>query len=237
MPSAGSPPTEPDNLEAQLGVADLDIAGGHIEDGLGRLVTFIGRDFGPERETARIRLLELFDVVGTGDERVAQGPPGPGPGAVLVGSALFAPLDLRSLRLQHRGWVSPMCQYSCEPGTGEGVPTDWHLMHLGSFATGGSGPHPHRGQLRERRRAGSAPATPASTTTSRPPPGNASPPLCTATGPRRPRSAPSWPTPAGRPRPTGRFPARRAACPPPRAAGTPWVPAPAHSTTTCRRRP
>ena len=63
---------EPDNLEAQLGVADLDIAGGHIEDGLGRIVTFIGRNFGPERETARVRLLELFDVVGTGDERVAK---------------------------------------------------------------------------------------------------------------------------------------------------------------------
>ena len=63
---------EPDNLEGQLGVADLDIAGGHIEDGLGRIVTFIGRNFGPERETARVRLLELFDVVGTGDERVAK---------------------------------------------------------------------------------------------------------------------------------------------------------------------
>ncbi|HEU4666795.1 MAG TPA: tetratricopeptide repeat protein, partial [Arthrobacter sp.] len=55
---------EPDNLEAQLGVADLDVAGGHVEDALNRLVTFIGRNFGPERETARVRLLELFDVVG-----------------------------------------------------------------------------------------------------------------------------------------------------------------------------
>jgi putative thioredoxin len=63
---------EPDNLEAQLAVADLDLAGGHVEDGLGRIVTFIGRNFGPERETARVRLLELFDVVGTSDERVAK---------------------------------------------------------------------------------------------------------------------------------------------------------------------
>jgi putative thioredoxin len=63
---------EPDNLEAQLGVADVDIAGGHVEDGLGRIVAFIGRNFGPERETARVRLLELFDVVGTGDDRVAK---------------------------------------------------------------------------------------------------------------------------------------------------------------------
>ncbi|MCB5294027.1 tetratricopeptide repeat protein [Arthrobacter sp. SO3] len=64
--------TEPDSLDAQLGVADLDVAGGHVEDGLGRIVAFIGRNFGPQRETARVRLLELFDVVGTGDERVAK---------------------------------------------------------------------------------------------------------------------------------------------------------------------
>ncbi len=51
---------------------------------------------------------------------------------------LFTPLSLRSLELPHRGWVSPMCQYSCEPGDAEGVPTDWHLVHLGSFATGGA---------------------------------------------------------------------------------------------------
>jgi len=55
-----------------------------------------------------------------------------------MASALFTPLELRSLRLEHRGWVSPMCQYSCEPGAAEAVPTDWHLMHLGSFATGGA---------------------------------------------------------------------------------------------------
>ena len=52
--------------------------------------------------------------------------------------ALFKPLTLRSLELQHRGWVSPMCQYSCDPGEAPGVPNDWHLMHLGSFAAGGA---------------------------------------------------------------------------------------------------
>jgi putative thioredoxin len=63
---------EPDNVEAQLGVADLDVAGGHVEDALNRLVAFIGRNFGPEREAARVRLLELFDVVGASDERVGK---------------------------------------------------------------------------------------------------------------------------------------------------------------------
>ncbi|MEV7604768.1 tetratricopeptide repeat protein [Paenarthrobacter sp. NPDC089322] len=63
---------EPDNVQAQLGVADLDISGGHIEDAFNRIIAFIGRNFGPERETARVRLLELFEVVGTSDERVAK---------------------------------------------------------------------------------------------------------------------------------------------------------------------
>ncbi|TLM82366.1 NADH:flavin oxidoreductase/NADH oxidase [Pseudarthrobacter sp. NamE2] len=52
--------------------------------------------------------------------------------------ALFEPLKLRSLELQHRGWLSPMCQYSCDPDAAPGVPHDWHLMHLGSFAAGGA---------------------------------------------------------------------------------------------------
>ncbi|MFP5313319.1 MAG: NADH:flavin oxidoreductase/NADH oxidase [Actinomycetes bacterium] len=52
--------------------------------------------------------------------------------------ALFQPLALRSMALQHRGWVSPMCQYSCDPDDAPGVPNDWHLVHLGGFATGGA---------------------------------------------------------------------------------------------------
>ena len=53
-------------------------------------------------------------------------------------AALFDPLALRSLELQHRGWVSPMCQYSCDPDDAPGVPNDWHLVHLGGFAVGGA---------------------------------------------------------------------------------------------------
>jgi 2,4-dienoyl-CoA reductase-like NADH-dependent reductase (Old Yellow Enzyme family) len=52
--------------------------------------------------------------------------------------ALFQPLTLRSMELQHRGWVSPMCQYSCDPDDAPGVPNDWHLVHLGGFAAGGA---------------------------------------------------------------------------------------------------
>jgi 2,4-dienoyl-CoA reductase-like NADH-dependent reductase (Old Yellow Enzyme family) len=49
-------------------------------------------------------------------------------------SRLFTPLRLRSLELPHRVFVSPMCQYSSE----NGMPNDWHFVHLGSRAVGGA---------------------------------------------------------------------------------------------------
>lgn len=49
-------------------------------------------------------------------------------------SALFQPLPLRGVTLKNRIVVSPMCQYSCV----EGLPTDWHLVHLGALAVGGA---------------------------------------------------------------------------------------------------
>ena len=48
---------------------------------------------------------------------------------------LLTPLALRGLTLDNRVWVSPMCQYSSV----DGLADDWHLVHLGSFATGGVG--------------------------------------------------------------------------------------------------
>lgn len=50
-------------------------------------------------------------------------------------SHLFAPLTLRSLALPNRIAVSPMCMYASV----EGFATDFHLVHLGSFALGGAG--------------------------------------------------------------------------------------------------
>ncbi|MDO9396884.1 MAG: hypothetical protein Q7T71_10095, partial [Herbiconiux sp.] len=52
-------------------------------------------------------------------------------------SALFTPLTLRSVTTRNRVWVAPMCQYSVDAR--DGVATDWHLVHLGAFATGGAG--------------------------------------------------------------------------------------------------
>ncbi len=50
-------------------------------------------------------------------------------------SHLFSPFKLRDLTIRNRVFVSPMCQYSSE----NGLPTDWHLVHLGSRAVGGAG--------------------------------------------------------------------------------------------------
>ena len=50
-------------------------------------------------------------------------------------SQLFTPITLRDVTVRNRVWVSPMCQYSAV----DGVPNDWHLVHLGSFARGGAG--------------------------------------------------------------------------------------------------
>ena len=50
---------------------------------------------------------------------------------------LFEPIDVKSMTVRNRLWVSPMCQYSCMDE--DGIPNDWHLVQLGSFARGGAG--------------------------------------------------------------------------------------------------
>jgi anthraniloyl-CoA monooxygenase len=47
---------------------------------------------------------------------------------------MFTPFKLRGLVLSNRVGVSPMCQYSAA----DGMPSDWHLVHLGSRALGGA---------------------------------------------------------------------------------------------------
>jgi len=49
--------------------------------------------------------------------------------------ALFTPLEIGSVTLRNRIAISPMCEYSAV----DGVPNDWHLVHLGSRAVGGAG--------------------------------------------------------------------------------------------------
>ena len=48
---------------------------------------------------------------------------------------MFTPFKLRDMALDNRVAVSPMCQYSAL----DGVPNDWHMVHLGSRCLGGAG--------------------------------------------------------------------------------------------------
>jgi 2,4-dienoyl-CoA reductase-like NADH-dependent reductase (Old Yellow Enzyme family) len=50
-------------------------------------------------------------------------------------SLLFEPITLRELRVPNRVWLAPMCEYSAD----DGMPNDWHLVHLGARAVGGFG--------------------------------------------------------------------------------------------------
>ncbi len=51
-------------------------------------------------------------------------------------SLLFSPIALRGITSRNRIWAAPMAQYSAPES---GVPTDWHLAHLGGMARGGAG--------------------------------------------------------------------------------------------------
>ncbi|MFJ8662575.1 tetratricopeptide repeat protein [Streptomyces sp. NPDC093795] len=60
----------PANVTAQIAAADLDLVGGHVQDAFGRLVETVRRTAGEDRDAARLRLLELFEVIGVDDPRV-----------------------------------------------------------------------------------------------------------------------------------------------------------------------
>ncbi len=60
----------PTDVEAQTLVADLDVLGGHVEDAFARLIDLVRVSGGDERNQVRQHLLELFEIVGPGDERV-----------------------------------------------------------------------------------------------------------------------------------------------------------------------
>lgn len=60
----------PLDVEAQFAVADLDIAGGHVEDAFGRLLDLFAQLPSDERTPVRERLVELFGLIGAADPRV-----------------------------------------------------------------------------------------------------------------------------------------------------------------------
>ncbi|MGW7049957.1 tetratricopeptide repeat protein [Streptomyces avermitilis] len=61
---------KPGDAQAQIAAADLDLVGGHVDDAFGRLIQTVQRTAGDDRDAVRLRLLELFEVVGADDPRV-----------------------------------------------------------------------------------------------------------------------------------------------------------------------
>ncbi|KQZ08544.1 tetratricopeptide repeat protein [Agromyces fucosus] len=61
----------PKDLDAQLDVADLDLSGGHVDDAFDRLLTMFPELDADGKKLVRERIVELFEVVGTDDPRVA----------------------------------------------------------------------------------------------------------------------------------------------------------------------
>lgn len=60
----------PTDVDAQFAVADLDLAGGHVDDAFDRLLDLFGALPSDQRTPVRERLLELFALVGDADPRV-----------------------------------------------------------------------------------------------------------------------------------------------------------------------
>jgi putative thioredoxin len=60
---------DPKDVAAQLDAADLELVSGQVGEAFDRLLAVVRRG-GPDRETARVRLLELFETVGASDPRV-----------------------------------------------------------------------------------------------------------------------------------------------------------------------
>jgi putative thioredoxin len=61
---------DPLDIAAQLVVADLDLLGGNVDDSFARLLDAVRAAAGSAREEVRVRMVDLFEVVGTDDPRV-----------------------------------------------------------------------------------------------------------------------------------------------------------------------
>jgi anthraniloyl-CoA monooxygenase len=84
-------------------------------------------------ENLRVRdrkYVEAFERWFAQQSGLAIAPDGPPP------PAIFTPFRARSVTLANRIVVSPMAQYTAAT---DGMPTDWHFVHLGARATGGAG--------------------------------------------------------------------------------------------------
>ena len=63
----------PDDVSAQTAAADVEVLSERIDDAIARLVAYVRRSSGEERDTARRHLLSLFDALDPDDPRIVTG--------------------------------------------------------------------------------------------------------------------------------------------------------------------
>ena len=81
----------PDDVDAQLLAADIEVLSGQAEQAYARLVDLVRRTAGEDRETVRQHLVSLFAIAGPDDPAVAAGPPRPARSALLLSRDPHAP--------------------------------------------------------------------------------------------------------------------------------------------------
>jgi putative thioredoxin len=64
--------TSPDDLDAQLAAADVDVAAQRVEQAFSRLLGAVRRTSGEDRDRVRAHLVGLFDLFAPDDPRVAK---------------------------------------------------------------------------------------------------------------------------------------------------------------------
>ncbi len=62
----------PGDVQAQIAVADIDLATGRIEEAFDRLLGVVRRTSGEDRDRARVHLVSLFDILPPRDPRVTK---------------------------------------------------------------------------------------------------------------------------------------------------------------------
>ncbi|MEY9913105.1 putative thioredoxin [Catenulispora sp. MAP12-49] len=64
---------KPDDVAAQIAAAELDLSTGRVDEAIDRLVAFVARSAGADRDAARVKLLDFFELLGPEDPRTATG--------------------------------------------------------------------------------------------------------------------------------------------------------------------
>ena len=63
----------PDDVRAQIAAAELDLSAGRVEQAIDRLISFVARTAGADRDAARVKLLDFFELLGPEDPRTGAG--------------------------------------------------------------------------------------------------------------------------------------------------------------------